>query len=171
MLKNNEILLRAPEPEDLAMFYKWENDCSLWQFGSTIAPFSQYILKEYIANAGGDFFTEKQLRLIITLKQTGQAVGSVDLFDFDPFHRRAAVGVLIDPDYQSKGYAVQALSIIKEYALGFLGINMLYAHVPVANGRSVKLFENCGYEKSGLLKSWLRNGNKYEDVLLLQIFK
>ena len=171
MLENDQLLLRAPEPEDLALFYKWENDCKLWQFGSTIAPFSQYILKEYIANAGGDFFAEKQLRLVVTNKQTRQAIGNVDLFDFDPFHRRAAVGVLIDPDYQAKGYATQALAIIKEYAFDFLGINMLYAHVPIANVQSVKLFEKSGYEKAGLLKSWLRNGDKYEDVLLLQIFK
>ena len=30
-------------------------------------------------------------------------VGMVDLYDFDPHHRRAGVGILVDPAYQRRG--------------------------------------------------------------------
>ena len=39
ILENDEIKLRALEPEDISLLYVWENDTKLWEVGSTIAPF------------------------------------------------------------------------------------------------------------------------------------
>lgn len=171
MLANSFIALRAPEPEDLSVIYKWENDTSLWQYSSTIAPFSRYILKEYIASGGGDFYQTRQLRLMIIDKQTDICVGMVDLFDFDPFHRRAAVGILTDSQWQQKGFAYEALKLMHEYAFGFLGIHALYAHVPICNVASNGLFHKAGYETKGILKDWIRIGQRYEDVAMMQLLK
>ena len=103
MLENELIKLRAPEPEDLKVLYEWENDTELWIYGSTIAPFSKYILKKYIATYNTDIFETNQLRFIIESKQDGNVVGIIDLFDFDPFNNRAAVGILVDRNMQNKG--------------------------------------------------------------------
>lgn len=171
MLANHIIALRAPEPEDLSVIYKWENDTTLWNYGSTIAPFSRYILKEYIASGGGDFYQTRQLRLMIIDKQTNICIGMVDLFDFDPFHRRAAVGVLIDTDWQQKGIALHALNLLDAYAFRFMGIHMLYAHVPESNIASSKLFHKAGYETKGILKDWIRIADRYENVAIMQRLK
>ncbi|MEG1587097.1 MAG: GNAT family protein [Bacteroidales bacterium] len=168
MLANKIIALRAPEPEDLEIFYNWENDTTLWRYGSTIAPFSRYTLKEYIASGGGDFYQTRQLRLMIVKKDENKTIGMVDLFDYDPFHRRAALGILIDPIYQGQGFAHQALSLLDSYAFRFLGIHMLFAHVPVDNIASFRLFEKSGFEKQGILKDWIRIADQYEDVLVMQ---
>ena len=50
MLENDCIKLRAPEPEDLEVFYKWENDTTLWPLGSTLIPYSRYDLKQYLSS-------------------------------------------------------------------------------------------------------------------------
>ena len=39
LLENSNIRLRAPEPEDLEILYKWENDTSLWEYGASITPY------------------------------------------------------------------------------------------------------------------------------------
>lgn len=49
LLSNDRVRLRALEPEDLELLYRWENDPELWEVGNTLAPYSRYILKEYIA--------------------------------------------------------------------------------------------------------------------------
>ena len=34
----------------------------------------------------------------------GKTVGTIDIFDFDPFHNRAGIGILIaDEEYRTKG--------------------------------------------------------------------
>ena len=38
-LENDTIRLRALEPEDLDLLYAWENDTSLWEFGSTLVHY------------------------------------------------------------------------------------------------------------------------------------
>ena len=168
MLQNDRILLRAPEPEDLDLLYKWENDSSLWKFGSTLSPISRFTLKEYIANSHLDIFEARQLRLIITLKANGQPIGAIDLFDFDPFHRRAAVGILIDCSFQRQGLAVEALELIKTYCFNFLHLHQIYAHVPAANLPSLRLFSKCGFHQNGLLREWLSTEKGFEDVYWLQ---
>ena len=54
LLENERIILRALEPEDLEVLFRWENDASLWELGSTLSPFSRYVLKEYIATSHQD---------------------------------------------------------------------------------------------------------------------
>ncbi|MGL4292406.1 MAG: GNAT family N-acetyltransferase [Bacteroidales bacterium] len=168
MLANKRIQLRAPEPEDLDVFYRWENDSDLWSYGTTITPFSRFILKEYIASGGGDLYQTRQLRLMIIDKSENKTVGMVDLFDFDPFHRRAAIGILVDPNSQGKGLATQALLLLDAYAFRFLGIHMLYAHIPVNNTASKRLFEKSGFEIKGTLSDWIRVNESYEDVIIVQ---
>ncbi len=94
-LENTTISLRAPELEDLDLLFIWENEPSIWQVSGTLTPFSRYILKQYLEHAGKDIYEVKQLRLMIQLKSNHRPVGAVDLFDFDPHHHRAGIGILI----------------------------------------------------------------------------
>lgn len=171
LLTGKKLRLRAVEAEDLPKLYEWENDTTLWQLGSNVAPYSNYTLQEYIKSASEDLFSAKQLRLIITIKATKESVGTIDLFDLDPRHRRCGVGILIDRAHQSKGYAKEALQLIKEYALNFLNLNQLYAHIPCSNSVSIKLFTNCGFEHTGTCKKWLLTSEGFEDVLFTQCYK
>ena len=168
LLENSEIRLRAPEPEDLDVLYQWENDTALWPLGISIAPFSRYTLRQYLANSTQDIYTDKQLRLMIEHLQTGETIGTVDLYDFDPFHGRAAVGILIDPRFRTQGYGLQALTLLESYVFGFLNLHQLYALVPEKNSASIRLFQKAGYTQAGRLTDWLSDGDGFEEVRLLQ---
>ena len=84
LLKNHIIKLRALEPEDIDILYRWENDTDVWKVSNTIAPFSKYILRQFIENQKYDIYETKQLRLIIEALETQKPVGTIDLFDIDP---------------------------------------------------------------------------------------
>lgn len=171
LLSNETLFLRAPEPEDLELFYEWENDTELWKVGTTISPFSRFILKEYIAAGGDDIYQTRQIRLMIIHKDTNRVVGMADLFDFDPFHRKAAVGILTGSSFQKKGFASMGLELLEDYAFRFLGLHMLYAHIPMENAASLKLFEKRGFERKGILSDWIRIGDDYMDVVIAQKVK
>lgn len=166
MLENQKIKLRAPEPEDLEAFYRWENDTTFWSSGSTLAPFSRYDLKQYLLSSK-DFYETKQLRLMIEALPEKQTVGIIDLYDFEPHHRRAGVGILIDKDNQQKGLATEALSLLCNYAFSFLKIHQLYAYIPASNEPSKRLFMRCGFKERGLLPEWQLVPAGYEDVWLV----
>ena len=168
-LENDVIRLRALEPKDIDLLYDWENDTSLWDRGNTLAPYSKYALEEYIRDARFDLFSVKQLRLIIELKnKENGAAGMIDLYDIDPHHSRAGVGILIDPKYQKRGIAFHALKILEAYAFEFLNLHQLFAYIPVENGVSLKLFEKLGYQSAGVLREWLFLNKRRIDVAVAQ---
>ena len=142
-LTGKQIELRAVEPEDLDALYRWENDSSLWIYGSTVSPFSRYLLKQYIENYTADIAQDKQLRLIIMRKESRQVIGAIDCFDYDITNRKAAIGLLIDPDHKRQGFGRDALETFIEYAFRFLHLHQLYVHIPVCNTASIALFITC----------------------------
>ena len=171
MLENENIRLRAVEPEDLDRLYAWENNPQLWDVGNTRNPYSRYVLKQYIINSDKDIYETRQLRLMMVSVLTGETVGTVDLFDFDIHNSRIALGLFVDAAYQGKGYAKQSLHLVEEYVFGYLKINQLYCHIAENNIPSIRLFEQEQYYKNGLLKDWIKTVNGFENIVLFQQFK
>jgi diamine N-acetyltransferase len=168
ILKYGTIRLRAPEPADVDLFYKWENDSSLWPVGNIRTPFSRHTLEQYILNSTGDIYEQKQLRLII-LGSEGKPVGTLDLFDFDPYHQRAGIGILIhDPGDRRHGYASDTLAAIENYAVEMLGIRQLYACISEENNGSIRLFQKAGYSLAGIKKKWFNTPRGWKDEWFFQ---
>jgi diamine N-acetyltransferase len=171
-LENLSISLRAPELEDLDLLFIWENEPSIWQVSGTLTPFSRYILKQYLEHAGKDIYEAKQLRLMIQLKSNHRPVGAVDLFNFDPHHHRAGIGILIaEPSDRRQGYAREALETVMAYCFDVLHLHQVYCNIAAGNSASIKLFEEAGFEECGRKKEWIYNGSSYEDELLYQRVK
>ena len=163
------ILIRALEPEDLEYLYKWENDMDLWDVSDTLTPFSHFTLKKYIENAHVDIYTSKQLRLMITRVDTQEPIGLIDLYDFDPYHQRAGLGIMIhNMENRKQGYASSAIKLMLDYCFETLGLNQVYSSVPSCNVASLKLFEATGFTQTGYRKQWLKRGNEWEDVIYFQ---
>lgn len=168
LLENNNIRLRATEPEDLELLYQWENDTRQWHLGNATAPFSRYTLRQYLAESNQDIYSDRQLRLMITLREQERTIGAADLYDLDPFHLRAAVGILVEAEERQQGYGLQALQLLEEYAFRFLHLRQLYAFVPTTNQASARLFEKAGFGVVGVLKEWIRDDDSFTGVTVMQ---
>jgi diamine N-acetyltransferase len=168
LLTYGKISLRPLEPDDIELLYRWENNMEIWNVSNTRTPFSKYILAEYLKESAKDIYETKQLRLIIQ-NEALVPVGAVDLFDFDPYHMRAGIGILIHrAENRHHGYATDALNAIFGYALEVLGLKQLYANIATSNEMSIHLFEKTGFEKTGTKKNWLKTTSGWEDEILLQ---
>jgi diamine N-acetyltransferase len=170
-LENKNLFLRALEPEDLDILYEWENNPELWKYGSTLMPYSKFALRDYLANSLHGIVYCRQLRLMAIEKTAQATVGTVDLFDYDPINQRAGIGILVDTPYRRRGWGSEILLLIANYAFNVLHLNQLYAYIPVSNINSFNLLSKCGYKQAGLLKTWLRTQDGFEDVRLMQLVK
>jgi diamine N-acetyltransferase len=165
---NSNIRLRALEPDDVDLLYKWENDPETWKVSNTRMPVSKFLLASYIKSCDKDFWESREMRLIIESIE-GKPLGSLELFDFDPYHMRAGLGIIIfEMSDRRKGLASQALELIMEYACNVLGIYQLYANVAESNQPSIELFKKMGFETVGLKKQWLKIPNGWEGEFLFQ---
>ncbi|MFA5782325.1 MAG: GNAT family protein [Bacteroidales bacterium] len=160
---------RAPEPKDIDLLYKWENDTSIWHLSNTVTPFSKHVLDEYILHASEDIYTAKQLRLMIDITETCETTGCIDLFDFDPVNMRAGIGILISEKFRNKGYASEALSMLVDYTFNTLHLHQLYCNITVDNEVSLKLFKKHNFRIIGLKKEWIRHKDIWIDEYILQL--
>jgi diamine N-acetyltransferase len=163
------IRLRALEPEDLDLLYTIENDRALWAVGCATTPYSRYLLHDYLANATGDIYVDKQVRMVIE-DQEHQAIGLVDLFNFSPQHLRAEVGIVIQQPFRNNGYANMALQALCDYSRNILHLHQLYAIVADDNEAALQMFRQSSFTISSELKEWIYNGEKYQNAYLLQTF-
>jgi diamine N-acetyltransferase len=170
-LKGEHIILRALEPEDLDFLYQIENNESFWEISHTQTPFSKYILRQYLENAHLDIYESKQLRFLIEEKSTKKQVGMIDLFDFNPQHKRAGIGILIHPDFERKGFASETLSILINYSFSHLQLHQLYANITSSNSKSLALFKKHKFEEVGVKKDWILSEGKFKDEVLFQLRK
>jgi diamine N-acetyltransferase len=168
-LSNERIYLRAVEPEDLDVMYAIENDPEMWDISNFVSPYSRYLLKQYIEASQSDVFADKQLRLMIVLRGSGEVIGTLDLTDFSPLHSRAEVGIAIRSEFRRQGYAADALALLRDYAFRFLRIHQLYARMAADNEPCIALFRTAGFSQTAVLRDWLVSGNGMSDVLLFQL--
>lgn len=169
-MKFEKIRLRAMEPEDLELLYDWENNPSNWIISNTVSPFSKYTLKRYLENSHMDIYETGQLRLMIDHIDDLKTIGTIDLFDFDPFHKRAGLGILIaDEAYRRKGYGSMALQCMKNYCFKTLQLHQLYCNILANNPESMDMFEKHGFVKTGIKEDWIKTPEGYSDEFLYQL--
>lgn len=168
-LKGNNVYLRALEPEDLDFVLEVENSEEFWEISATRVPYSQYLIKKYLQNSHRDIYEIKQLRLMICNFED-ERLGMIDVFDFDPKDRRAAIGILIVKDNErNKGYGTEVLSLISKYCFSHLAMHQVYANVTADNLPSIKLFEKKGFKKVGVKKDWILINGNFKDEVLYQL--
>ncbi len=92
--------------------YRWENDLTIWPVSGTLTPFSRHYCGAICQYGSSGYLHEQTTRLAIdkitVMKILRLTVGFIDLFDFEPAHMRAGVGILIgDKESRRQGLAAE----------------------------------------------------------------
>ncbi|MDR0969392.1 MAG: GNAT family N-acetyltransferase [Lentimicrobiaceae bacterium] len=167
--EGKEIYLRAAEPIDAQQIFVWENDVSVWRMGETLSPYSLYQIEQFTLG-NNDIFANRQIRLMIDRNEDKKTVGCIDIYDFEPFHLRAGIGILISREMRRKGYAKEALTLLHNYVFDVLLLHQTYCYVNVDNADSIRLFEMAGYERTGIRKAWIKTKDGFIDQFVYQNF-
>ena len=170
-LKGKRIFLRALEPDDLEFVHAIENDENIWHLSNTQTPYSKFLIKQYLEAAQKDIFEAKQLRLVIS-NYENEALGMIDIFDFDFLNKRAGIGILVRNEKdRGKGIGSEALQLLIRYSFTHLQLHQLYCNISENNEVSLKLFAKQGFKKIGLKKDWTFSQNSFHNEYLLQLIK
>jgi len=168
-LKGEHIYLRALEPEDLDFVHTIENDEAIWELSCTQTPYSRFLIKQYLEYAHKDIYEVKQLRLVISNNKS-EALGMIDIFDFDFKNKRAGIGILVkELNDRQKGYGSEALKLLIDYCFKHLDLHQLYCNISEDNKASIKLFTKQGFNKIGLKKDWNYSDGVYKNEFLFQL--
>jgi diamine N-acetyltransferase len=142
-LSSKKIFLRAVLPSDVYLLYKWENDKANWEVSGTKKLFTKKEISDFISTQK-DIYLDKQLRLMICMQSSSKsedAIGCIDLFEFDETKLKAGIGILIDKKNRKNGYASEALHLLVKYSFKILYLKELFCNISEENKASMELFK------------------------------
>jgi len=170
MLNKDNLKLRIPEPEDIEFILNMENDSSLWNVSNTHNPFSRFDIEQYVLLADKDIYSAKQLRFIIDLYKgdNKEAIGTVDIFDFDAHNKRAGIGISIVAQERRKGYAKTVIEIVTNYLFTHLNLHQIYCNIEEDNSNSIRLFKSLDFQNTGVKKDWNQRNGSWVNILFFQ---
>lgn len=158
--------LRAVEPSDLPFLFEVENDETLLDTGYARIPFSKNTLETYLSQPH-DIYADKQLRLIAAID--GKACAVLDFYDFDAFHQRCMIGIMVHPQFRKVGIGYKALVLGLDFAGKNLGLKNVGAFIGKKNKTSVRLFKKALFKKVGAFNKYHRlTDGSYDDLLIYQ---
>lgn len=96
--------------------------------------------------------------------------GCVDLYNYDPVNRRAAVGIMVATEYRRQGYGLAMLKALENspFITRHSSLHTLYADIAAPNTASLALFAKAGYTQCGHFKEWLEYDSHYIDTIRMQ---
>lgn len=97
---------------------------------------------------------------------SGEKIGNTCIKVIDYEAKIAEVGYMIKENAQGKGFASEALSLVKKYLFRSLEINKIVAYCSVKNTGSYKLLEKLNFIREGCLRqNEFFNGNYVDNYL------
>ena len=168
-IKGKVITLRALELDDLSLLTKWSNSPEIWyNLGGWHFPYSSLSTQEYIKNIDNN--NMKFQNFAIETEEMG-FIGTTNLVDIDWKNRTAFNGILLgDKDSRGKGYALDAVMTVMQYAFKELGLNRLDGEMIAYNERSIDFYtRKCGWVIEGKKRNWFYRNGKYHDKVICGI--
>lgn len=78
----------------------------------------------------------------------------------------AQIGYWMGERYAGKGYMLDALRVLLDHAFGVMRLHRIEAACIPGNMRSIRVLEKAGFEREGLLRSYLRINGVWQDHYL-----
>ncbi|MGF9966937.1 GNAT family N-acetyltransferase [Bacillus rhizoplanae] len=97
-------------------------------------------------------------------------IGTINLFQVIRGSLQSAfIGYFIDKENNGKGYATEAVKLIKEFAFTNLNLHRIEAGVMPHNLGSIRVLEKSGFHKEGIAIKNVKINGKWEDHQVLAI--
>ena len=100
--------------------------------------------------------------------ESSMLIGFVELYDYDPINRRAAVGIVVSNEYRHQGYGTAIIEHLTIFCQENTSLHQVYADIAATNKPSIRIFQKGGYQCCATLRDWVIRGNKFVDTLRYQ---
>ncbi|MBN1451311.1 MAG: GNAT family N-acetyltransferase [Anaerolineales bacterium] len=163
--QNEKVRLRALEPEDAELFFRWNMDSERARRLDFIwPPQSLASVRKLVEEQSHKQLEVDTFRWIIENPE-GVAVGSIDTHHCDPRAGTFSYGVDVSTEHQRRGYAAAAVPIILKYYFEELRYQKVTVPVHSYNQPSIRLHQKLGFKEEGCLRRMGYTNGEHFDVL------
>ncbi|OXS99527.1 hypothetical protein B7H23_15435 [Notoacmeibacter marinus] len=166
-LKGREVTLRLPQPSD---FSDWANlriqsraFLEPWEPAWPNPPFSRREFTKTVRRQIGEARAKKSYTFFI-LSPDETLMGGITLSNIRyGVCQNGEIGYWMGEPFAGKGYMHDAIDTLCEFGFGRLRLHRIQAACIPGNERSERLLKKAGFEREGLLRSYLLIGGAWRD--------
>lgn len=155
--------------KDLEVWEAWNRDSDYLRLLDDF-PANQYSAA-FMKGWFDDEDTMDTLFIIRSIKDQ-KPIGFIELAGYDWVARNAWVGIAIgDPDYRSKGYGTEAMTLMLKYAFRAQNLHRVNLGVFSFNQRAIRCYEKSGFKYEGLERECVYKEDKRWDNHLMGVLQ
>lgn len=124
-----------------------------------------------ISSFSKNFQEKRAMRWGIIQKETNEFVGTVGLNNLLLSSKRTEIGYDLLPEHWRKGIISEAVEAVIHYCFGELNLHRIGAVTFPENEASYTLLLKLGFQKEGLLREYIYQNDKSNDVFVFSLIK
>ncbi|MFK0065613.1 GNAT family N-acetyltransferase [Streptomyces sp. NPDC091046] len=165
VLTGDKTVLRPFTTEDADVMWEIINDPEVVRF--TFEPSTELTLDRLRSWYGVRTADPDRLDLAVTDRATGELVGEVVLYEWDPSARSCTFRTLMGPRGRGRGLGSEATRLVVGHAFEQVGLHRVQLEVYADNPRARRVYEKAGFVVEGVRReAALRGGEWVDDVLM-----
>ncbi|WP_185832364.1 GNAT family N-acetyltransferase [Streptomyces sp. WAC 04229] len=165
VLTGERTVLRPFTARDADVMWEIVNDPEVVRF--TFEPSTELTRERLRSWYGVRTADPDRLDLAVTDRATGELVGEVVLYDWDPAARSCTFRTLIGAQGRGRGLGSEATRLIVGHAFERVGLHRVQLEVYAHNPRARRVYEKAGFVVEGIRReAALRDGVWVDDVLM-----
>ena len=167
-LKGERVILRAPRSSD---YLEWaalrrESRAFLepWEPRWASDELERSGWRQRMRRYREDFAAGTAIAYLIFEKEAGGLVGGITLGNIRyGVSQSAQIGYWTGERHAGRGYMQDAVRTLVAHAFGTMRLHRIEAACIPGNARSIRVLEKAGFEREGLLRSYLRINGTWQD--------
>jgi RimJ/RimL family protein N-acetyltransferase len=166
IVPGERIFLSQVRREDLPLFARWFSDIELTTY---LGQMGFSFMFEHEQEWYDSVVRDRSNRTFAIVVRDGlRPIGSVSLMEIDHAHGKAELGIAIgDKSAWGKGYGSEAVRLMADYGLTFMGLHTIYLWHVAFNERAHRAYLKAGFKLAGRLRGAdLFDGRRYDRVLM-----
>ena len=165
-LQGKRICLRPPTADDADALFALFADPQVMRYWSRPPMTARAEAEGLIGEILAGFDQRTLFNWMVVSRSDDALIGTCALFRIERRHRRAEIGYSLRSDQWGRGFAVESVSLMLDWAFRTLHLHRIEADIDPRNDGSRRLLERLGFASEGVLRERYFVGDEVSDTEL-----
>ena len=170
-ISTDRLLLRRITVDDIDDMYEYAKNATLTRYLTWSPHPDKAYTFEYVTYLQSRYKTGEFFDWAVTLKDGGKMIGTCGFTRFDFQNDAGEIGYVINPEYQGRGIATEALGAVIKFGFEDLALNRIECRFMTENEVSRRVMQKNGMTFEGVLRRAMLVKGEYRDVGVCSILR